>query len=726
MNVDAKLAEARKLQEEGRAAEATAALADILQMQPRHFEAVHLLGVIAAQAGDMGRAVARFAEATGIEPGNAVAHNNLGNALAHFGRHAVALQSYDRAVQLRPDYALAHNNRGATLAALKQHAAALESYDRAIVLKADFAEAHNNRGTLLTELKRQGEAVESYNRALALRPTFIQAHHNRGNALRALWQLDEALQAYDRALALDRHYVPALIDRGVALAFTRQYQAALDSFERALALKPTSAEALSNRATVLAKLGRAADAVPALARLLDVAPDWEYLAGDLLHAKMLCCDWNGLAELATTVQHGVAAGRKVITPFGYQAVSECERDLRVCAETFSADRYPAATIDVAVRKHSGSKIRIGYSSGEFREQATSILMTELWELHDRSRFELVAFDNGWDDGSPRRARIVAAFDEMIDITRMSDAEAASLVNRKGIGIFVNLNGFFGDMRQGVFARRPSPIQVNYLGFPGTLGAAYMDYLVADETVIPAASRRYYTEKIAVLPGCYQPNDRRRPIADRVPTRADLGLPSDSLVFCCFNKNYKITPALFDVWMRLLVQIEGSVLWLIQDSQASADNLRREAMARGVSADRLVFARRCPLAEHLARHRAADLFLDTLPYNAHTTASDALWAGLPVLTAAGKTFPGRVGASLLKAIGLSEMIMPSLQEYEARALELARNRAELEAIRRKLEANRATAPLFDTPRFARHIEEAYLRMHERHQAGLPPDHIEVPA
>jgi predicted O-linked N-acetylglucosamine transferase (SPINDLY family) len=353
-------------------------------------------------------------------------------------------------------------------------------------------------------------------------------------------------------------------------------------------------------------------------------------------------------------------------------------------------------------------------------------MTELWELHDRSRFELMAFDNGWDDDSPRRARIAAAFDEMIDITRLSDPEAAALVSRREIDIFVNLNGFFGEMRQGIFARRPSPVQVNYLGFPGTLGASYMDYLIADETVIPVSSRRWYTEKIATLPGCYQPNDRRRPIADRVPSRAELGLPPDGFVFCCFNKNYKITPRLFDVWMRLLAQIDSSVLWLIQDNQVSADNMRREATARGVAAERLVFSKRCPLADHLARHRAADLFLDTLPYNAHTTASDALWAGLPVLTAVGTTFPGRVGASLLKAIGLSEMIVPDLQQYEARALELARNRPLLDAVRRKLAANRATAPLFDTPRFARYIEEAYLRMHERQLAGLPPDHIEVAA
>jgi predicted O-linked N-acetylglucosamine transferase (SPINDLY family) len=414
----------------------------------------------------------------------------------------------------------------------------------------------------------------------------------------------------------------------------------------------------------------------------------------------------------------------VISPFGYMAIAESDRDLRTCATIYSADHFPPVTINLSGQRRPRGKIRIGYSSGEFRAQATSFLMAELWELHDRDRFELVAFDNGWDDGSPWRARIAAAFDEIVDITRLSDVDAAALVGRKAIDILVNLNGFFGEPRQGVFACRPCPIQVNFLGFPGTLGASYMDYLIADEVVIPPSSRSFYTEKIVTLPGSYQPNDRRRPIADEVPSRADLGLPPDAFVFCCFNNHYKLTPRMFDVWARLLAQIEGSVLWLLQDDQAAADNLRREAGARGIASERLVFATRQPLAAHLARHAAADLFLDTLPCNAHTTASDALWAGLPVLTVCGTTFPGRVAASLLAAVGIPEMVAPDLQQYEARALELARNRPALELVRRKLAANRATAPLFDTPRFVRQIENAYVRMYERHEAGLPPDHIEV--
>jgi predicted O-linked N-acetylglucosamine transferase (SPINDLY family) len=557
-----------------------------------------------------------------------------------------------------------------------------------------------------------------------LRPGLLEANNNRGRALSALGRYDESVQAYDRVLAVQPDHVTALNDSGVALALAGRHAAALDRFDRALLLRPTSIDALANRATALKKLGRPADAVPVLARLLEIAPDRPYAVGDLLYARMLRCDWTGFGELAAAVLRGVNAGRPVISPFGYMAIAESERDLMTCATIFSADHFPPIKINLSRQRRPRGKIRIGYSSGEFRAQATSFLMAELWELHDRQRFELVALDNGWDDGSPWRARIAAAFDEMIDIRRLSDVDAAGLVSRKEIDVLVNLNGFFGEGRQGVFACRPSPIQVNYLGFPGTLGASYMDYLIADEIVIPPASRSFYTEKVVTLPGCYQPNDRRRPIAVQAPSRAELGLPPDAFVFCCFNNHYKITPRMFEIWTRLLAQIEGSVLWLIQGDGASADNLRREAGARGIARERLVFASRQPLAAHLERHGAADLFLDTLPCNAHTTASDALWAGLPVLTALGTTFPGRVAASLLTAVGLPEMIAPDLEQYEARALEFARNRGALEAVRRKLAANRAIAPLFDTPRFVRHLENAYVRMYERQQAGLPPDHIEV--
>jgi predicted O-linked N-acetylglucosamine transferase (SPINDLY family) len=372
-----------------------------------------------------------------------------------------------------------------------------------------------------------------------------------------------------------------------------------------------------------------------------------------------------------------------------------------------------------------NKIHIGYLCGEFRNQATSTLLVGVLENHDPSRYEIYAFDNGWDDQSEIRKRINACVPHLINIRGENDRSAADAICDQQIDILLNLNGYFGEHRMGVFAQKPAPIQANYLGFPGTLGASYIDYIIADRHVIPTDHEAFYAEKVVYLPHCYQANDSNRPIATRGFNRAECGLPPDGFVYCCFNNSYKILPEVFDCWMRLLKQVSGSVLWLLETNATAEANLRREATARGVDPQRLVFAKRAAHPDHLARHRLADLFLDTLPYNAHTTASDALWAGLPVLTCLGQTFAGRVAASLLHAIDVPELITPTMQDYERRAIDLAAQPEQLAAIRRKLADHRLTTPLFDTRLFTRHLEAAYSAMVERHQAGLPPDKIVVP-
>jgi predicted O-linked N-acetylglucosamine transferase (SPINDLY family) len=507
----------------------------------------------------------------------------------------------------------------------------------------------------------------------------------------------------------------------------RRPDAALASYDEAIKLKPDYADAYYERAVALEEMRQYSDAARCFARLLDLSPDHGLAKGALLHAKLRCCDWAGLTELHESIRQGLADRKPLAHPFAYQAISDSEESLRICAETYTAEKYPKSSPICIEKFQRRAKVRIGYLAGEFREHAVAILMTGLWERHDKTRFEIFAFDCGEDDGSQRRARIEKAFDEIIDITRISDRDAASLVKAREIDILVTLNGYTGDGRPGVLCHKPSPIQVNYLGFPGTIGAEYMEYLIADDDVIPLESRRFYSEKIAYLPNSFLVNDRNRAIADRRFSRAELGLPENGFVFCCFNNPYKVTPRVFDGWMRILKEVEGSVLWLIDDNPAAAFNLRKEAEARGVGASRLIFAERAPLMEeHLARHRAADLFIDTLPYNAHTTASDALWAGLPVLTCVGQTFPGRVAASLLNAIHMPELITKTQAEYEALAIELAGNPDRLMQIRQKLERNRLTTPLFDTELFAKHMEDAYMQMYERYQAGLPPDHIHVTA
>jgi predicted O-linked N-acetylglucosamine transferase (SPINDLY family) len=661
----------------------------MLKAKADHFDALTLLGIIAAQSRRTPEAVEYFRRAVAADPNNAQAHSNHGNALRELKRFDEALASCDQAIRLRPGY----------------------------------SEAYNNRGAALQELGRLDEALASFEQAIKFRPDNAEAHNNRGAALKKLFRLDEALASFGQAIKLDPHHADACFNRGSALLELKRVDAALASFEAVIRLKPDYMEAYYQRGHALLAGRQYLDAVQCFARLLELAPEHSLAKGALLHAKMMCCDWSGLAELHGSIRRDLSGRKLVVDPFMYQAIAESEEELRTCAEIYAAEKFPRSTLMRIGRLPRHAKVRLGYLSGEFREHAVATLMTGFWEQHDKTRFETFAFDSGGGDGSRRRARVCAAFDEMIDITRTPDPEVASLVRAKEIDILVDLSGYTGDGRPGVFRHKACPVQVNYLGFPGTTGADYFDYLIADDTVIPRASERHYAEKIARLPDSFQANDRNRAIADRRFSREELALPENGFVFCCFSRLYKITPGMFAGWMRILKGVEGSVLWLLEDNPAAALNLQKEAQARGVSASRLIFAKRVPLMEeHLARHRAADLFIDTLPYNAHTTASDALWAGLPLLTCAGQTYPGRVSASLLNAIHLPELIAKTQGEYEALAIELAANPARLIQIREKLARNRLATPLFDTGAFARHMEDLYMQMYERCQAGLPPDTI----
>jgi protein O-GlcNAc transferase len=757
--IQAKLRQGLALHQQGRFAEAESILQELVQQDPTSFAAQYQLGMLALQTGRIQRGAELIAKAIELDPNVAVAHNDLGSALSVLKRFKEALTSYDRAIALEPDYtdalynrglaldalkrreealasygkaitlrpnfAMAYNNRGNTLVGLERFDEALASYDEAIALRPHFAEAHNNRGAALNELNRYAEALASYDQAIALRPHFAEAHNNRGAALNELNRYAEALASCDKAIALMPDYAEAHSNRGVALNELRRFDDALASCDKAIALMPDYADAHYNRGLALAALKRHEDAADSCAEVLKIDPQYPFAKGVVLHQKMQSCDWRNVDALILAIDRDIASGNPSTEPFGWQAVAESQRSLQLCAELYNRQKFPA-NIGFQMRRPPANDkiIRIGYLSGELREQATSHLIVGVFEHHDHSRFEIYGFDNGWDDKSAIRKRINASMHHVIDISRLGDLSAAAAIRENQIDILVNLNGYFGKHRTRVFAQRPSPIQVNYLGFPGTLGANYIDYVIADQLVVPREHKAFYTEKIAYLPNCYQANDGKKEIGTRPFSRAECGLPQTGFVCCCFNNSYKITPEVFGRWMRILNKIERSVLWLIEDNADAVSNLRKEAAARGVNPERLVFAKRMALPDHLARHRLADLFLDTLPCNAHTTASDALWAGLPVLTQIGETFTGRVAASLLTAIGLPEFITSTPQAYEDLAIELAANPEKLAAIKRRLENNRLTTPLFDTELFTRHIEAAYTAMHERYQAGLSPDDIYV--
>jgi protein O-GlcNAc transferase len=785
--------EAGALYARGRWAEAEQRCRAILSSQADHFEALSLLGVIAAQtkrreeaAELLRRAVAlrphdlavannyskvltelqRFEAALEsyqrllkLKPEYAEGHNSRGVVLQKLGRPAEALASYERALALKPDYAQAHYNRGVTLRALDRLEEALASYERALALRPDDANGHNNRGIVLQHLGRMEQALASYERALALKPDDLEAHLNRGHALQALGRLEGARESYQRALAISPGCAEAHGSCGDVLQQLRRPEEALASYERALASRPEYAEVHHNRGLVLQGLQRAEEALQshrravaitpgnaayhhglgnALVRLrrreealasyaqaLAIEPDRPWLPGDWLHARMHLCDWQEVTSHTRRVLGEAAESGKVIQPFHALAVTDALALQRRLASAWVSDRLsgqsPLPAIGLRSRRE---KIRLGYYSADYRNHATAYLTAGLFEQHDRSRFDLTAFSFGPRQHDGMRERLTGAFDRFLDVGDKSDQDIAQLSRELAIDIAVDLKGFTEDARTGIFFHRAAPIQVNYLGYPGTLGAPFIDYIIADPALIPPESREHYSEKIVYLPHTYQPNDRRRRIAVRNFAREELGLPPQAVVFCCFNSPYKITPDVFDSWMRILQRVAGSVLWLLADDATTAANLRREAEARGVAGARLVFAPRMPQAEHLARHRAADLFLDTFPYGAHTTASDALWAGLPVLTRRGESFAARVAASLLRAVGLPELITTTPGEYESLATELATERSRLAELGERLRRLRHEEPLFDTERYTRHLEDAYTQMYERYLAGEAPEHLSV--
>ncbi len=670
-------------------------------------------------------ALASCDKAIALKSDFAQAHYSRANALNALKRFEEALASYDKAIALKPDFAEAYYNRGKALTNLRRFDTALADYDKALALKFDFVEAHNNRGLALHALKHHKKALASYDKAIALRPDFAEAYNNRGLALNDLMRHEEALASYNKAITLKSDFAEAYNNRGLALNDLKRHEEALASYDKALALKPDFAEAYNNRGVVLTDLKRHEDALASYNKAIELKPDFEFLYGSLVHTKMTICDWSNFIGEKTFLEAKIKRGEKVSLPFPFLSISNCFELQQQASAIWTRAKCPKNnTLPTLAKRPRRDKIHLGYFSADFHDHATSQLMAELFERHDRSRFQVIAFSYGPDIKDKMRQRLGAAFDKFIDVRDKSDIEVAILARELEIDIAVDLKGFTADGRTSIFAFSAAPIQVSYLGYPGTLAASFIDYLIADSILIPESQKGFYTEKIAYLPNSYQVNSKRL-ISTKTFTRADVGLPEDVFVFCCFNNNYKITPDIFDRWMRILKQVEGAVLWLLEDNASVVTNLRQEAAARGINPDRLALAKRIPLPDHLARHRLADLFLDTLPYNAHTTASDALWAGLPVLTQIGETFAGRVAASLLNAIGLPELITSTPDSYGDVAIELATNPDKLAVIKHKLAMNRLTAPLFDIRLFTEHFEAAYSAMYDRYHADLPPDHIYVP-
>ena len=606
------------------------------------------------------------------------------------------------------------------------HLEMAEAYlKEALILEINNPHTLRLLGVVAAQRAEYEKAIEFFSASINAFPENAVAHSNLGNVYAKLRQFDQALSAFEQAALLDPQDAETWSNAGIVFFELKRFEEAIALYDKALAIDPNYAEALCNKGNALDELKRYEEAIACYEKALSINPNIDWAPGVWMHLKLKVSSWENLEANVEVLLAKITAGEKVSNPFPLLAMSDDPMLHRQASEIFAHYQYPSNSTLGPIAKHpKGEKIRIGYFSADFHNHATGYLLAELIELHDKNQFELIGISFGPNQDDEMRIRLQQSFDQLIDASTMSDIEIAQLSRDLKIDIAVDLKGFTQNCRTGIFAYRAAPIQLSYLGYPGTMSTNYIDYLIADRTLIPQEAQQAYSEKIAYLPNSYQANDRKRVISDKRFTKGDLGLPEQGFIFCSFNNNYKILPATFEIWMRILKAVDGSVLWLYEDNAAAADHLRQEAEKRGVHPSRLVFAKRMPLAEHLARHQLADLFIDAFPCNAHTTASDALWAGLPVLTLMGNSFASRVAASLLKAIELPELITSTPQAYEALAIEIAKNPAKLAALKQKLASNRLTTPLFDTPQFTKDLERSYVQIYERYQAGLPPEHIFV--
>lgn len=672
-------------------------------------EIFHNQGIALAQQNRLTEALALLDKALQLNPGYGEAHNDRGVILQQMGRMQDAVASYDRALRLRPDNPGAWYNRGNALVQLARMDDAIASYDKALKFAPSHVETLMNRGYALMQVKQPEQALVSFEKVTKIKPGYCDAHHNRGRTLAELGRLDDALVSYNVALQLKPDHAAAYNDRGNAQLRLKRFAEALVSYDKAVQLKPDYAEAYFNRGAVLAELKQVAEAIASLDMAARLKPDNGPARVLKAYYQARICDWSSRDRNADLLTPGIVSGG--IEPFLTLGMDDDPANQLARATMWARENY---TVAPKLRPRTGARprqVRIGYFSADFREHPVMQLIARLFELHDRNRFEvhLFSFSDEIQDAMRQRARNAA--DQFHDVGNLSDRAVVELARKLEIDIAVDLMGYTRGSRTEIFSQRAAPLQVSYLGYPGTLGAEFIDYIIVDKWVVPEGDQRFYAEKLLHLPHSFMASDNSHAMVKDRFRRADFGLPEAGFVFCCFNNNYKISPAEFDVWMRLLAKVPDSVLWLSKDNEAAQANLAREAQTRGIDRSRLVFAGRMPShAEYMARYRCADLFLDTFNYNAHTTASDALWAGLPLITRPGRSFPARVAGSLLHAIGMPELVTESIEAYEKLALAFAADPARLAAAKAKLVENRLTMPLFDSEAFARDIEQAYDAIH----------------
>ena len=702
------------------------------RIDPNEASIQYNLAKALTDSGNDKEAVIHHKKAVALAPNNPEAWLNYGKTASNLGRYEDALVWYSKALSLRPDYAEAALNKGAALNELKRYEEAMTFTELGLAINPNLAEAWSNRGVSLKELKRYEEAIDCYDRALKLKPDYHEAWSNKGVTLHALKHFDEAIDCYDRALSLKPDYHEAWLNKGVTLNELKHFDGAIDCYDRVLSLKPDFIDALVNKGMALSRSNMPEEALDSYKRAMEIEGDYAGLIGYILHAKLQLCDWTNIYVDLLNFENELKENTKVVDPFLALLLSDNLEVQKKSSEIYAKEKFIlSADLGPILKRPAGPKLRLGYFSSDLYYHPVSIWLTEQLEHHDKSQFELFAF-SFTQVKDPMRARLENVFDHFIEVDGKSDLEIAQISRTLGIDIAFDLCVYTGEARPGIFAIRAAPIQVSHLGFPGTSGSSCIDYIISDSHALPEQAKQFYTEKIAYVP-CAYTYDKERQLGTEILTRAQFGLPQNSFVFTCQNGSYKIMPEVFGIWMDILKAVPGSVLWLMQPNPTATQNLIKSALSHGIESDRLIFTKRevvaadqekARISRYLASYRLADLFLDTWPYNAGTTAVDALFAGLPVLTKAGASPVSRMATSALNAIEMPELITKTAADYRTLAIELATDPKKLNLIRDKLASNKLKSPLFDSVTNTKYLESAYLRMYERYQADLQPDHIVI--
>ena len=702
----------------GRIDESIRSFKKVIELNPKYADGHNNLGVVLQEKGDLDESIKCFNKAMILKPNYSQAYNNAGIVYQKKGKLSLAAKYTKKAIFFNPNYVEAYNNLATITQDQGKFNQAIEYFNKAISLNPSYSEAYYNLGLAFSKLNEFDSAIKSYNKALSLKPNYPEAYNGLATIISQKGKLDEAIKLFNRAILLRPNYSEAYFNIGIVFKKQNKLYEALDSYLKAINFKPNYFESFYNIASIFEEQGKLHKAIDHYDKALRIRPDFDKAQAQKLHQKAKMCDWKTIqqdkelfSKLGTHTNH--------IPPFTMLSFEDEPRNHYLRSKLYAKKKYLQKQIPLKEKCKISNKerLRIGYFSSDLQNHATMYLAAKIFENYNKDKFEVYVYSFGKClEHDEVREKLKNSVDVFKDVINFSDKDIAMLAREDQIDIAIDLKGYTKNSRTGIFAYRAAPIQINYLGYPGTMGAKFFDYIIADPVIIPETKKKFYSEEIIYMPYTYQPTSHSSIISNKKYTKSEMNLPNHSFVFCCLNNSYKISPNEFNIWMRILNKVENSVLWLFGSNKWAIKNLSKEAECCGIASKRLIFANQLPHPDHLARLKLADLFLDTFNLNAHTTASDALWAGTPIITKVGNSFGSRVAASLLKAVGLPDLVVQNEKEYENLILEIANSPKKLLKINEILSSNKLSKPLFNSEKYISHLEDAYNQVFENYLKG----------